>query len=78
MHERLSDAFSLLGRNFLIRSPLMALPDTHGRSGAIVGYRIDHLGRPKGPMRTTCDALLSKLQLDAPQANLGFLWHALC
>lgn len=41
----------------------------------VVGYRIEKLGRPKRPMRTTCDELLFGLQLTAPQANLGFLMH---
>ncbi len=40
-----------------------------------VGYEIRDLGRPRKPMRTTCDELLSKLELIAPQQLQSFLYH---
>jgi hypothetical protein len=40
-----------------------------------VGYRIDLVGRPTKPMRSTCEDFLFRLGLAAPQANLGYLMH---
>jgi hypothetical protein len=41
----------------------------------LVGYEISGLGRPRKPMRTTCDELLDELKRMVPQRNIGFLYH---
>ena len=41
----------------------------------IVGYRIEGLGRPKKPMRATCDKILSGLEATAPQVDFGYLYY---
>ncbi len=41
----------------------------------IVGYTIEDLGRPKRPMRITCDKLLVWLERTAPQGDSGYLYH---
>ena len=38
----------------------------------MVGYRIEGLGRPKKPMRITCDKLLAGLKHAAPQVADGY------
>jgi hypothetical protein len=41
----------------------------------VVGYKVGELGRPRRPMRMTCDAFLSELMSIAPQGDIGFLYH---
>ncbi len=41
----------------------------------IVEYKIEGLGRPKKPMRITCDKLLAQLKHIAPQAAPDYLYH---
>ena len=41
----------------------------------MVGYRIEGLGRPKKPMRITCDKLLAGLKHAAPQVADGYSYH---
>lgn len=47
--------------------------DSHGK--VIAGYTIEHLGRPRVPMREACDKVLSRLELSLPQEILGFTYH---
>jgi hypothetical protein len=41
----------------------------------IAGYNVEHLGRPRIPMRTACDKLLDTVSWALPQELLGFLYH---
>ena len=40
-----------------------------------VGYRIEALGRPRKPLKSTCDELLTELKIRAPQELLGYTYH---
>ncbi len=73
IREKLSLAFgsnrteSLSIRNFARYS---------GENGRIVvGISISGLGRPKKPMQIACDEVLHALEVDAPQENVGLLYH---
>ncbi len=47
--------------------------DAHGK--VIAGYTIEHLGRPRVPMREACNKVLWHLGLSLPQEILGFTYH---
>jgi hypothetical protein len=44
-------------------------------SRVLVGWTVEELGRPRVPMRTTCDTILNALNRLAPQEMQGYLWH---
>ena len=76
VHKQLSDAFEYS------RAKLPKTVSTTGfarysrETGRIaVGYRIEGVGKPKKAMRTTCDDILSKLKIVAPQGDMGYLYH---
>ena len=41
----------------------------------IVGYNVTNIGRPREPMRKTCEYLLGRLKRKIPQENIGYLLH---
>jgi hypothetical protein len=41
----------------------------------LLGYEIDHLGRPRVPMRDACHDILKQMEFSLPQQNVGFTLH---
>jgi hypothetical protein len=47
--------------------------ESHGK--VFTGYIVDHLGRPRVPMREACDKVLSHVDMSLPQELLGAIYH---
>jgi hypothetical protein len=76
LRDLIADGFQPVSHAYKISHRITGFARYSNQTGhIIVGYNIQDLGRPKRPMRTTCDVLLSRLSIYAPQANLGFLLH---
>src|SRR5262245_10180763 len=73
---RLSDGFTYSRSDTAMPLSIQSFARYSRETGRItVGYTIQLSGRPKKPMRTTCESLLTHLGIAAPQANSGYLMH---
>lgn len=76
VHHQLSDAFEYSRSKLSTQVSVDGFARYSRETGRItVGYKIEHLGRAKKPMRNTCDEILFLLEMGVPQENYGYLMH---